>query len=167
MPAQEDPSAFPDELTRMRHRAYFHPSTVSGVGFVEMATCRQAEVPSTNMRATARGFACVDAALLDPTGPVDPGLVAEACTTQVDGDDLVLETRSRFGLGFQLHQDERPIGVSENSFGHSGFGGSIGFADADAGIAVDYLLNRPGDRWQIPRTRRLLAALREATGASS
>lgn len=152
---------FPDEMTRMRHHAYFNPPTVSGMSIVETTHWRQAMVPSTNLHTTAKGVARVYAALLDPAGPVPAPLVAEAASTQVDGVDLVLERRSRFGLGFQLHQDDRPIGVSTSAFGHYGFGGSIGFADPEAGIAVGYVLNRPGDRWQIPRTRRLLAALRE------
>jgi CubicO group peptidase (beta-lactamase class C family) len=152
---------FPDEMTRMRHHAYFNPPTISGMSIVETTRWRQATVPSTNLHTTAKGVARVYAALLDPAGPVPASLVGEAASTQVDGMDLVLERRSRFGLGFQLHQDDRPIGVSTSAFGHYGFGGSIGFADPEARIAVGYVLNRPGDRWQIPRTRRLLAALRE------
>jgi CubicO group peptidase (beta-lactamase class C family) len=53
------------------------------------------------------------------------------------------------------------VGVTERSFGHFGFGGSLGFGDPVTGMAVGYVLNRPGDRWQIPRTKRLVAALRE------
>lgn len=152
---------FPDPMAQMRHHAYFHPSTLSGMGVIETSAWRQAEVPSTNLHATASGVAAVYRSLLDPDGPVDRGLLREATTTQVDGTDLVLEQRSRFGLGFQLHQDERPVGVTEASFGHYGYGGSIGFADVEADMAVGYVINRPGDRWQIPRTRRLLAVLRE------
>jgi len=161
MPSSDAPPDFADESARMIHHAYFNPSTVSGMSIVESRRWRQAEVPSTNLHATAKSIAKVYAALLDRHGPVDAALVEEATTTQVDGDDKILRTRSRFGLGFQLHQDERPIGVTPASFGHFGFGGSVGFADHDAGLAVGYILNRPGDRWQIPRTRRLLAALRE------
>ena len=150
-----------DESARMLRAAYFNPPTISGMGIVETSRWRQAEVPSTNLHTTAKGVARAYASLLDPGGPADPALVKEAATTQVDGDDRILLKRSRFGLGFQLHQDDRPVGVSTESFGHYGFGGSIGFADPEAGIAVGYVLNRPGDRWQIPRTRRLLAVLRD------
>lgn len=160
-PPRETVTDFADESARMMHHAYFNPPTVSGMSIVETARWRQAEVPSTNLHTTARGVARVYASLLDPTGPVDPALVREAAATQVDGHDLVLDKRSRFGLGFQLHQDDRPIGVSAQSFGHFGFGGSLGFVDPEAAMAVGYVINRPGDRWQIPRTRRLLAALRE------
>ena len=166
-PAEAGAEAFADDRERMLHHAYFNPPTISGVGVVETTRWRQAEVPSTNLHATARGVARVYAAALDSRGPVDPALLEEAISTQVDGHDLVLERRSRFGLGFQLHQEERRSGTGERSFGHYGYGGSIGFADPDAELAVGYLLNRPGDRWQIPRTRRLLTALTELAHRSS
>ncbi len=156
---------FETDHQRMLHHAYFNPSTLSGMRVVETRRWRQAEVPSTNGHFTASGVAAVYASLLDPRGPVDQAVLTEATSMQVEGVDLVLGKVSRFGLGFQLHQDERPIGVTPASFGHFGFGGSLGFADPAAGIAVGYLINRPGDRWQIPRTRRLLAALKEAVGA--
>ena len=152
--------AFPDEFSRMRHHAYFNPSTLSGMTIVESRAWRQAEVPSTNLHATAKGVALVYDALLHGD-VIGAELRREAGSTVCDGEDLILGTRSRFGLGFQLHQDERPIGVTAESFGHFGFGGSIGFADPATGLAVGYVLNRPGDRWQIPRTKRLLAALRD------
>lgn len=155
---------FESDRQRMVHHAYFNPVTLSGTKIVETRRWRQAEVPSTNGHFTASGVAAVYASLLDQRGPVDPAVLTEATSTQVDGADLVLGKITRFGLGFQLHQDERPIGVTPASFGHFGFGGSLGFADPSAGIAVGYLINRPGDRWQMPRTRRLLAALREAVG---
>lgn len=157
---------FPDESSAMVHHAYFNPSTICGMSIVESREWRQAEVPSTNIHATAKGVALVYGALLDLNGPVDRQLLDEARSTQVDGDDLILGKRARFGLGFQLHQDDRPSGVTPASFGHYGFGGSIGFADPEADIAVGYVINRPGDRWQIPRTRRLLAALRSHVDAS-
>ncbi|MFT5204238.1 MAG: CubicO group peptidase (beta-lactamase class C family) [Candidatus Aldehydirespiratoraceae bacterium] len=125
----------------------------SGIGIVESREWRHAEVPSTNLYATAKGVAMVYAALLDTGGPVSPAPLADARSTPVDGEDRVLQTRSRFGLGFQLHREKPPIGTSADSFGH------YGFADPTAGLAVGYVPNRPGDRWQIPRSRRLLAAL--------
>jgi len=156
---------FTSDEQLMIHHAYFNPPTLSGMGVVETRSWRQAEVPSTNGHFTAKGVAKVYASLLNPSGPVAPAVLKEAVTAQVDGPDRILGSRTRFGLGFQLHQDERPIGVTPASFGHFGYGGSVGFADPDARLAVSYLINRPGDRWQIPRTRRLLAALRQVIGA--
>ena len=66
---------------------------------------------------------------------------------------------SRFGLGFQLTQPERPLGPNPRSFGHFGVGGSLGFADPDAGLAFGYAMNRSGPRWQNPRNRALIDAV--------
>ncbi len=169
-------------LDRMRHAAYFNPPGLSGIGTVNTARWREAQVPSTNLHATARGVARLFASLsgapadpdprerpaaADPVGDeiVPAALVAEAATTHSRGYDLVLDRESRFGLGMMLHRDGRAVGVGEASFGHYGNGGSLGFADPDARVGFGYVINRPGDRWQVPRTRRLLAALRDALGA--
>ena len=45
------------------------------------------------------------------------------------GPDRVLERPSRFALGFQLTQPERPLGPNAGAFGHFGAGGSLGFCD--------------------------------------
>jgi len=167
VPEKFMPHAGDDELNRMRRAAYFNPQGLSGIGTVNLPRWRTAEVPSTNMHATARGVAKVFASLAGSsavTAPVPPSLVAEAATTMSRGHDLVLDRESHFGLGMMLHLDSRPIGISEASFGHFGNGGSLGFADRDARMGFGYVMNRPGDRWQVPRTRRLLGAPAESLG---
>ena len=63
-------------------------------------------------------------------------------------------------LGFQLTQPERRLGPNPSSFGHFGAGGSVGFADPDAGIAFAYTPNQGlGPRWQNPRNRALIDAV--------
>jgi CubicO group peptidase (beta-lactamase class C family) len=112
----------------------------------------------------AHGVARVYAALIGPanTKPVvDPAALAEATTEQVYGLDLVLYRPSRFGLGFQLTQPERPIGPGQATFGHFGAGGSLGFADPGSGVAFGYVMNQMGPRWQNPRTRALVDAVYE------
>jgi CubicO group peptidase (beta-lactamase class C family) len=49
----------------------------------------------------------------------------------------VLGVPTRFGLGFMLG-----FGPGPKSFGHPGSGGSVGFADPDAGIGFGYAMNR-------------------------
>jgi CubicO group peptidase (beta-lactamase class C family) len=151
-----------DDREEMLLHTYFNPPGLSGIGVVNTPEWRQSAIPSTNGHATARAIAGFYAALLDgaPQPILGRELLSEAITTQSDGHDRVLDRPSRFGLGFALHQDERPVGTTPAAFGHYGYGGSLGFADPDAGIAFAYLINRPGDRWQNPRTKALLAALR-------
>ena len=91
--------------------------------------------------------------------PARPGDVEQAIAEHSAGPDFVLGRPSRFGLGFQLTQPERPLGPNPRSFGHFGVGGSLGFADPDAGLAFAYAMNRSGPRWQNPRNRALIDAV--------
>jgi CubicO group peptidase (beta-lactamase class C family) len=150
----------------MQHHAYFNPVDLSGHGIVNSPRWRSAEIPSANLHATARGVARVYAALagggrLYGTTIIDAGALAEAAAEHAYGQDLVLARPSRFGLGFQLTQPERPIGPGPATFGHFGAGGSLGFCDPDAGLAFGYVMNQMGPRWQNPRTRALIDAVYE------
>jgi CubicO group peptidase (beta-lactamase class C family) len=143
--------------------AYVNPPDLSGIGVVNTPAWRAAEVPSANAHATAAGIARVYAALadggtVDGVRVVDSGALADAVTQQVYGDDLVLRRPSRFGLGFQLTQRERPLGPGVRAFGHFGAGGSLGFCDPDASLAFGYVTGQMGPRWQNPRNRALIDA---------
>ena len=97
--------------------------------------------------------------MISRTAIVDPAALTEATAEQVYGQDLVLHRPSRFGLGFQLTQPERPIGPGPAAFGHFGAGGSLGFGDPGSGVAFGYVMNQMGPRWQNPRTRALVDAV--------
>jgi CubicO group peptidase (beta-lactamase class C family) len=90
---------------------------------------------------------------------VDSGVLADAAVERSSGTDLILGRPSRFGLGFQLTQPERPIGPNPRTFGHFGAGGSLAFADPDAGVAFAYLRNRMEEGWQNPCNRALIEAV--------
>jgi len=139
-------------------RAYLNPPGLSGIGTVNTRAWRAAEIPSANGHATARAVARIYSALLAGR-IIAPNTLDEATTEASAGPDFVLGRPSRFGLGFQLTQPERPLGPNPRSFGHFGAGGSLGFADPDAGIAFAYVLNHSGPRWQNPRNRALLDAV--------
>jgi CubicO group peptidase (beta-lactamase class C family) len=152
----------PDD--RMINNAYFNPPDLSGVGVINTAAWRAAEVPSANAHATAAGVARVYAALagggaVDGVRVVDSGALATCVAEQVRGEDLVLRRPSRFGLGFQLTQPERPLGPGPRAFGHFGFGGGVGMCDPDAGVAFGYVTSQMGPRWQNPRNRALIDAV--------
>ena len=51
--------------------------------------------------------------------------MAEATREHSSGQDRILERPSRFGLGYQLTQPERPLGPNPRAFGHFGAGGSL------------------------------------------
>jgi CubicO group peptidase (beta-lactamase class C family) len=145
-------------------RAYLNPPGLSGVGTVNTRAWRAAQIPSANGHATARGVARIYSALacggvVDGIRLVRPETIDQAIAEASAGPDFVLGRPSRFGLGFQLTQPERPLGPSPRSFGHFGVGGSLGFADPDAGLAFAYTMNRSGPRWQNPRNRALIDAV--------
>ena len=163
-PAEVEPAGL-SEPELMEYNAYWNPAGFSGAGVVNTAAWRSAEIPSSNAHATARAVAWVYAAVGAGGTSSDGYVVAaadaltEAAREQVYGPDLVLHRPSRFGLGFQLTQSERPLGPNAGAFGHFGAGGSLGFCDPEAGVAFAYVMNEMGPRWQNPRNRALIDAV--------
>jgi CubicO group peptidase (beta-lactamase class C family) len=111
-----------------------------------------AEMPAANGITNASSLARFYAALIGGVdgGPSEAVLTREqldhARTCQTEGADQVLsfpgiELPSTIGLGFWTSSQFAPYG-GERAFGHSGAGGSIGFADPEAGLAGGYVMNR-------------------------
>jgi CubicO group peptidase (beta-lactamase class C family) len=169
MPVHPEPT---NDLDRMRANAYWNPPGFSGAGWVNKPEWRSAEIPSTNGQGNARGIARVYAALAN-WGEIDgvrilaePHLRA-ATIEHSAGLDLITQRPSRFGLGFQLTQKERPLGPNPRAFGHFGAGGSLGFCDPDTGMAFGYVTNDMGPRWQNPRNAALIEAVYAGLHASA
>jgi CubicO group peptidase (beta-lactamase class C family) len=158
-----DTSAMPDEQA-MLILCYFNPPGFASVGVVNTPEWRAAQVPSTNLHASARGVARVYAALaaggtLDGVTVIDRDVLAEATSPQSDGWCPFLERDVTFGLGFQPTRADRPFGPNPGSYGHYGSGGALGFADPHAGVAFGYVMNAVKPRWQNPRNRALVDAV--------
>jgi len=66
--------------------------------------------------------------------------VDDATRQQSWGTDMTTVMPTRFGSGFHLHQERAPM-LSDASFGHSGMGGTIAFADRRYGISFAYVTN--------------------------
>jgi CubicO group peptidase (beta-lactamase class C family) len=153
-----------NDAALMHWNTYWNPPGFSGSHWVNHPRWREAEVPSTNGHGNARAIACVYAALADG-GTIDGvrilsgDAIAAATEEQVNGYDLINNRPSRFGIGFQLTQQERPLGPNPGAFGHFGAGGSLGFCDPEARIAFGYVTNDMGPRWQNPRNRALIDAI--------
>jgi CubicO group peptidase (beta-lactamase class C family) len=125
-----------------------------------------AEIPAANGITNARSLSRVYASLIgevDGVRTLKPETVAKASEVQDTYNDAVLMGMpTRFGLGFMLSSDFAPFG-GPKSFGHPGAGGSVGFADPDAGLAFGYVMNKmqqnlAGD----PRTLTLIKASYDA-----
>ena len=108
---------------------------------------RAAEIPAANGHATARALARIYGATanggaIDGIHVIDPETVAQAIVEQSKGADAVLVMETRFGLGWMLTSEFMPLGPNPRAFGHPGAGGSLGYADLDAGIGFGYTMNQ-------------------------
>ena len=125
---------------------------------------QKAQIPATNGHGTARAIAHFYAVQamggeMDGLRLLSPELLTEATSIQSEGYCPILKRNVKFGLGFQITQPDRPFGSSEHSFGHYGNGGSLGYADPDAGVGFAYVMNYIPRRKQNARSRDLTEAL--------
>lgn len=146
----------PDQ--RMTLLGYANPPGYSSVGVVNTRAWRQAEIPSTNGHASARGVATVYQGLLDGR-LLSAEVIAEAVRPQSSGWCPTLGQEVTFGLGFQPWTEHRPIGRTPGGYGHFGTGGSLGCADPERRLAFGYVMNHVVPRWQSPRNRAIVDAL--------
>lgn len=71
--------------------------------------------------------------------------LAEAAREHAAGPDAVLVFPMHWGGGFIVNGHRVIYGPNARSFGHSGYGGSFGFADPDAKLGMGYAMNRMGN----------------------
>ena len=132
---------------------------------------RNLEVPSGGAVGTARAIAHAYGVLA--TGGRELGLqrdtldlLVEPATPPTHGFlDLCLGAEVQFSLGFMKPSAVWPFGSSAASFGSPGAGGSMGFADPQAGIGYAYVTSRmgttlTGDPRDVALRDALYAALR-------
>ncbi|MDA8044705.1 MAG: serine hydrolase [Actinomycetota bacterium] len=124
-----------------------------------------AELPGANGIGTARALARLYAATIGPLDGVrvlDAATVAGATVERSAGPDAVLGVDTRFGSGFFLPSPFSPL-MGPGSFGHAGAGGSLAFADPDAGVGFAYVMNQMQQGLAAdPRPAALVAAVRAA-----
>lgn len=131
---------------------------------------RRMELPAgnahTNARSIARMFSIyANDGALDGSPVLSPAVVARASTVQSATVDAVFGVEAQFTLGFLRNQHGLVYGPQTDAIGHSGTGGSFGFADPVSCLSMGYAPNRllaglAGD----PRTIPLIAAVYECLG---
>ena len=123
---------------------------------VNTSRWREAQIPSSNGHASARGLARLYTALalggtLNGVRLLSETAVEQAYREQFHGKDSVIGTDVRRSLGFMLPELGTDDPRSASAFGHPGQGGSIGFADPQKRLAMGYVMNRmvfgPDRRW--------------------
>ncbi|MFQ6331242.1 serine hydrolase domain-containing protein [Nocardia sp. CWNU-33] len=132
---------------------------------------RAAEFPAANGIADARSLARMYAATVSDVDGVrllDPATVQKATVVQTDktrmhglppGLNIPADRSFNMSLGFWRACPSYPM-TGPGSFGHPGSGGSIGFADPDAGVGFGYVTNLWSLRPDDPRASSLANAVR-------
>jgi CubicO group peptidase (beta-lactamase class C family) len=175
----EDPA---DPVARAMMEAFLSPSTLTGrtmqgpglifqdSDVLNRPDVHAAEIPSCNGVTNARSLARMYGALVAPVGGrrlLGPVTVERARQAESSGPDAVLGIESRYGLGFQL-SSPMFLAALPGALGHSGAGGSLGFAHPESGIGFGYVMNQmqlatAGD----VRTLTLLDAVAHAVGSGA
>lgn len=110
---------------------------------------RAAQVPAVNVHASAEGLGRVYAALanrgmLEDVRILSPAAVDSLRSMRSPGPDELLGPR-RWAAGVALNCDGQ-FGPDPEAFGHVGWGGSVGCASVQSGVAIAYVVNRMGSR---------------------
>ena len=136
------------------------PRLAAGVNTREW---RAAELPAANGHGNARALAVIYGALASGGAPLlSAEGVERAAAHRVTAEDLVLDFEVRRALGFILSTPggRYEWGPNPRTFGHSGAGGSLAFADPDRGIGFGYVMNQmSAGLGADPRWKPMLAAL--------
>jgi CubicO group peptidase (beta-lactamase class C family) len=155
----------------MPAKAFMNPMSMLVPGMLSSRIWRGGEAPSVNGHVTARAVARLYGALacggaVDGVRVLSPESVARCHGERSSGMDRTLGVTTRFSLGFMLSQPHESFGPNDESFGHPGAGGSLGFADPVARVGFGYVMNRMGTSILLdPRAKGLIAALYTCLGA--
>jgi len=157
-------SAPDTESPNMRARDAVRSNPPLNPGWTDRRDWRAAGLSSAGGVSNARSLARLYGALaaggeIDGVRLLSPGSITAAVRERICGPDQVEGTPGRYAAGFRLNINEI-MGPGQSAYGHPGWGGSVAFADPDAGIGAAYVMSQmqayaPGDD---PRVNRLLAA---------
>jgi len=101
------------------------------------------EIPAANGTATARGLAKMYAPLACGGQIEGKRFLSPELTAGLVGKPSLSPDRNiLFPLAFHLGYHSIPLGGLMPGFGHAGLGGSIGWADPEAGMSIGFVHNR-------------------------
>ncbi|MFJ6884046.1 serine hydrolase domain-containing protein [Streptomyces californicus] len=147
VPAESVPEELREQVAAWRdpesfsNRAY----TVTAPAAIDFDSpeVQAAELPASNGISTARALARMYASLISEVDGVRllaPETLESATKEQASGNDQVMLIPSRFSSGYMLPTEANPM-TGPRAFGHTGRGGSLGFADPQHDIAFGYAMN--------------------------
>lgn len=127
---------------------------------------RQSEIASANGHGTARSVATIYGTIarggsLGDVTIMKPATVRDMLVEQHNQTEKMQNRPYHQGRGILLNTPESVwMGPNPHSFGHHGFGGSIGMGDPDGKLGFSYACNKMHARGDNgPRARRILEAI--------
>jgi CubicO group peptidase (beta-lactamase class C family) len=142
-------------------RVFRNPKLLSRASDINRRELLRLELPSVNGVGHARAIATAYGAFATGADRLaldrrTRDLLEAAPAPPAHGSrDLVLCVDTAYSFGFMKPFPILPFGSSPRAYGHSGTGGSFGFADPDRDLGYAYVMNRAG--YSVPTDRRELA----------
>lgn len=162
-PVSDGTAALRDDPSSLPARSLSNPVTAAEATWTR--AWRAAEIPAAGGHGNARSIARFYAALacggrLDGVTLLGEEALDRAGSVQCAGVDAVLRVPIQWGLGLIVNGSPGIYGPNPATIGHSGYGGSFGFADRDARLSVGYAMNRMGPNLAgDPRTVSLIESV--------
>ncbi|MDW6025000.1 serine hydrolase domain-containing protein [Mesorhizobium sp. BAC0120] len=108
---------------------------------------RAAEVPGGNGQSTAHALARVYGMMAaggvwEGKRLINPSAIEEAARPRFRGIDESFAAPAAFAAGYQIEDVVYAERASPQTFGHTGWGGAMGFADRGAAVGFGYVTNR-------------------------
>jgi CubicO group peptidase (beta-lactamase class C family) len=145
-------------------RVFRNPKVLRKASDINRREILRIELPSVNGTGTARAIARAYGAVASGGAELGIGpdtlreLEAVPRPPRAGTMDKILLTDTAYALGFMKPFPMLPFGSSPRAFGHTGTGGSFGYADPDRGLGYAYVMNRAD--FAVPTSARELALRR-------
>ena len=123
-------------------KAFFNTETEKDS--VNSKAWKRAEIPAANGFGSAKGISKFYSTLIDNfSEPILSKKTLDHATQfhSLGPDTVLLNLPIKFGLGFMMENPYSPLGQNPDLFGHSGVGGSVGFADRKRKIGFGFTKN--------------------------
>lgn len=149
-------------------RAFANPKM--DLGELNDLAVRELDLPWMGAHASAHGLSRLYAAMIGEVDGVrllgERSLRAVRHRQSWSTRDRVLHKELGWSLGMLKEQTHGMFSPNPASFGHAGAGGSLGWADPDAGVAIGYVMNRMDWRIRSPRALALCDAIYRCVGGA-
>lgn len=133
------PEEAPPALDSLAMRSLGPLATMSGPDWANRPDVRRASIPGAggimNARAIARVYAALAAGEVDGVRLLTPERIKLASALHYAGPDFMGGGMHHKALGYHLGETGSAMSQRQSCFGHSGAGGSYGFADPEYGLS--------------------------------